>query len=246
VLAQNGDLIECDKTSTSAQYYYDLGWSEYSIQRYENGVVYFTCAMQIDQTYSDARHMRGLCYELLNMFDEARDDYARVIELNPTYMISYIGLVNAYIGLGELLNALSVTDDAIAIDPTFASIYTSRGDVYRFLEEFDLAVINYTQAIELDYNIADSYARRGWAYLGLEDYQSALSDLQIAVEMSPRVGWFYTGIALAQAGLGNIEAAQEAFANYLEIRASVSGSLSESFPTSRLTLPEYWAEYLNN
>ena len=51
------------------------------LNKYSEGVTYFTKAINLDANYTDAWYNRGYCYELLKDKTKASSDYQQVLKL---------------------------------------------------------------------------------------------------------------------------------------------------------------------
>lgn len=72
---------------------HNIGWIfMVKQQKYEEAVAFFTKAIEADTTYVDAVYNRGLAFESLKRFDNARQDYAYSLKLNDKYMLAIEGL----------------------------------------------------------------------------------------------------------------------------------------------------------
>jgi tetratricopeptide (TPR) repeat protein len=60
--------------------------------KYSEAIKYFTEVIKIDAKYADAYYNRGLCYEMLNDYTNARVDYKNAMSIIPNYEKSVIGL----------------------------------------------------------------------------------------------------------------------------------------------------------
>lgn len=72
---------------------HNIGWI-YSVkqQKYEEAIAFFTKAIESDTTYIEAVYHRGLAFEDLKKYNNARQDYSYVLKLNDTYELAIEGL----------------------------------------------------------------------------------------------------------------------------------------------------------
>lgn len=216
VMAQ--DDIDCDAEAHDAEFYYDRGWDYYREARYLLAVPYFSCALEIDPSYDDAQHMRGLMYELSADYEDALADYTAVVERSPDYRISYIGIGNVHLSLEQYEEALDAFTSYIKLDDQNSNIFYNRAIVYYLLEDYEAALSDYSKSINLNPNFADAYAGRSRAYAVLGDYASAVLDAKTAVELDPDTkGWLYAALAEAYTGVERYEEARGAYDIYLRL-----------------------------
>lgn len=119
---------------------------------------------------------RGNAYYYLGEYQQALDDYDRVIELNPTGASAYPNRGLAHFALKEYQKAIADYTRAIKLNPTYARAYNERGLVYEQLKEYQQALADYDQAIELNPDDVSTYHNRGLVYVALKEYQKAIAD----------------------------------------------------------------------
>ena len=73
--------------------YHNMGWvySE-GEQKYEEAVVFYTKAIQMDTTYIEAVYNRGFTFQRLKQYDNARQDYLYCLRLVNNYPLAVEGL----------------------------------------------------------------------------------------------------------------------------------------------------------
>ncbi len=79
--------------------HYNLGHRYYTRAQYGEGdpndqninlaIVEFTKAIEINPSYAEAYHERGLAYDAKGEYDRAISDYNKAIEINPSYEKAY-------------------------------------------------------------------------------------------------------------------------------------------------------------
>jgi tetratricopeptide (TPR) repeat protein len=87
------DHILSNVDSLATIVYFNKGYIKLVIEnKYEEAIPFFEKAVAIDSTYYEAYHNLGFCYEQLGEFDKAKDLYNIVLELEPNYQLSILGL----------------------------------------------------------------------------------------------------------------------------------------------------------
>lgn len=72
---------------------HNIGWIYMiELKRYEDAIAFFTNAIDIDNSYIEAVYNRGLAFENLKQYDNARQDYAYTLKLNDKYELGIEGL----------------------------------------------------------------------------------------------------------------------------------------------------------
>ncbi len=71
---------------------HNMGWIYLAQRKYEEGFVFFSKAIEEDESYIEAIYNRGLCSEMLNETDKARQDFMYCLKLNDHYQLAIDGL----------------------------------------------------------------------------------------------------------------------------------------------------------
>lgn len=162
----------------------------------------------IKQGFQDAAvyNRRGIVYQRLGQYEQARTDYEQAIKLNPKY-----GLL--YSNFGALLDDNDPTQlqyyaKAIQTDMYFPYSYTNRASYYRRMGDFSDYVINdLTTALMLlphDKNILNN---RGDTYMHRQEYRLAIQDFDLVIQFYPDFVDAYSNRGAAYAYIGNNQAA---------------------------------------
>ena len=72
---------------------YNMGWV-YMVgqEKHEEALAFYTKAIETDSTYVEAIHDRGLCFESLKQYENARQDYMYALKLVNNYPLAIEGL----------------------------------------------------------------------------------------------------------------------------------------------------------
>lgn len=126
--------------------YYRLGWIEEINCNYDAALEYFDKSIALNEEYPYIYMMKGcLLKDHLNRPDEAKDCFAKCIELENGEIEDGTCRQYAYVGLGNREKAIEVMDSIIAAAPDEAGnyydaacIYCRLGDVEKGLEYLQL------------------------------------------------------------------------------------------------------------
>jgi len=102
--------------------YADLGQNEKALYYYEE-------AIRLRPDYADAYYNRGLLYAAQNNYQQAIDDYTRMISLKPTAQ-AYNNRGNIYNRLGRYEPAIADYDSAIRLIKNYPWFYINRATAY--------------------------------------------------------------------------------------------------------------------
>ena len=111
-------LISCGKNSAERwQEQYDLGMRYLEEQNYEEAIVAFTAAIEIDPNYADAYTGRGNAYVFSGETEEhlaqALADYQKALELDEANAAAYLGIADIYIRQGDYEAALEILNEGL-------------------------------------------------------------------------------------------------------------------------------------
>ena len=87
---------EDDNDYTTWQEQYDLGVRYLSEGNYEEAIIAFTAAIEIDSKRPEAYVGRGDAYTAIGNSEEARRDYEQALKLDDTNANAWLGLSIAY------------------------------------------------------------------------------------------------------------------------------------------------------
>lgn len=127
-----------------------------SLNNKSESVKYFDKAIQLDSTYVDALHNRGLAFSMINEMpahvgiERIFEIINKLFELNPQDLTT---------------NNLAIKDfsSAIEIDPNYSKSYYQRALLYFVSKEFNNSISDSSKAIELGFNLPQSYFYRSIA-----------------------------------------------------------------------------------
>jgi serine/threonine protein kinase/Tfp pilus assembly protein PilF len=119
----------------------------------------------------------------------ARENFEKVLSLDPSNAVAYLRLGQIHSGLGEHEQALEAFTKALE-SPRVSSgelvqIYQGRGDIHALRNNHAAALSDLNRAIELQSYHWYLYKRRGRAHFYLKHYERALADITRAVELRP-------------------------------------------------------------
>ena len=105
-------LAACGQKVPTWQEQYDLGVKYLSEGNYQEAIIAFTAAIEIDPKQAPAYVGRGDAYigsgETEDNLSRAQEDYEKAIELDKTDAHAYLGLADVYIRRGEYEKALEI------------------------------------------------------------------------------------------------------------------------------------------
>jgi RND family efflux transporter MFP subunit len=128
---------------------------------------------------------RGHARTLEGLYDQAIEDYDRIVELGAADARTYASRGASYIGKGRYRRAVKDYDAAIGMDPGLARAYHGRGVARANLGDMKQAIDDYRTANRLSPDYADAYFNRAIAYEKLGNLVAAMEDYAKLYELQP-------------------------------------------------------------
>ena len=96
---------------------YDLGMRYLNEGNYQEAIIAFTAAIEIDEKRPEGYEGRGRAYVLSGETDEnlnaAKSDFEKALELDPSYVDAWLDLADIYIRLGDFDKAYEILREAL-------------------------------------------------------------------------------------------------------------------------------------
>jgi adenylate cyclase len=122
----------------------------------------------------------------------ARQLYARVLELDPSYAQAYIGLANCASYLKSFHGApmtleeiLATIDKALRLNPKMAEAYTARGIAFAVDDRREETIAAFDKALELDPDNWEALYYFGRFYFGIGDFETSAKLFMRGMEVQP-------------------------------------------------------------
>ncbi|SNS99130.1 Tfp pilus assembly protein PilF [Ekhidna lutea] len=167
----------------SAKMYNWIGISFYREEVYDSAVMYFTEAININDTqYNYVKNLAMAYYELDKM-DKAQLYFEDALELNneDDDLLNYLGLT--FYNMGDYDGANYYFNKAITINSKNATYYDNRAYTYEQLGSYTKAIEDLTTSIQLYPDDAEVFYRRGLIYKLQHNNFNACQDFKKAAEM---------------------------------------------------------------
>jgi tetratricopeptide (TPR) repeat protein len=136
-------------------------------------IEYFTKALQMNPNLVKVYEKRAIQYYFRRWFDNAIQDYTKVVELNPHNADAYFMLGRSYLWKGK----------GLGIKGEFSNMMSNIGKqkIPEYRKLLDRAIESFSRAIELDPQLTSAYSYRAVAYRIKGMTREALSDSNIAI-----------------------------------------------------------------
>jgi len=156
------------------------GITAYKNKQYDEAVLDFSKAIELDPNSYDAYMARSRTYMAKGDYAKAIDDQTRMITLNPKGAYGYSSRMSAYLRLGKFDKALEDCSKIISLVPNNPDAYTLRAEIYGMTKDYDKAIEDYSKVIELDPKHGKAYAARAAVYVAMGEPEMAAADQEKA------------------------------------------------------------------
>jgi tetratricopeptide (TPR) repeat protein len=129
---------------------------------------------------------------------EAKANYQKAIELNPSNVKAYNNWGNVLGIEGRFEEAIAKHQMATRLDPKDPQSYVGWGAALAEKEKFDDAIAKFREALKLDPSYSVAQLSLGMAVLGKGKLEDAIIELDKAIELDPKnsKAYLYLGLAL--------------------------------------------------
>ena len=152
--------------------------------------------LEHDSGNEEALNRMWFCVQFAEKYKESVDLHKSIIEEHPYSFLAWFNLAHAYIGLGELENAVEAFDFVIAINEKFEYAYKDCGDVLFRMEQYAKAIDYYKSALDAARPSKEIYFNIGECYQHLRDYGKSRNYYRKAISIDPQFheAFFHIGL----------------------------------------------------
>lgn len=164
-----------------------LGLSYYRKGRFELAEGKYRQALELRPTYSEARNNLGVNYLDMKRWDDAAREFRLVLDdifFNAQEDVQ-INLGLAYLGKGDLEQALAVLRGVVAKNPATPRGRLSLGRVYFAMERTELAAAEFQKALEINRSYANAYYNLALARVKLKETAAARTAFKEVIRIAP-------------------------------------------------------------
>ncbi|KAG0258442.1 TOM (translocase of outer membrane) complex component [Actinomortierella ambigua] len=165
--------------------------AEYFISKrmYSEAFQAYQKAIELNTTHmAKALNMRGTFVFLMGDGKKALEDFNKSIEIDPTYVQTFIKRGSIYMEQGDAAKTFEEFDNAIKVNEKDPNIYYHRAQVYFITGEYELAIKDYLQSMELEPDFVFSHIQYGVAKYKLGEIEEAMNIFQKAMKDFPESG----------------------------------------------------------
>ncbi|HYM94220.1 MAG TPA: tetratricopeptide repeat protein, partial [Chitinophagaceae bacterium] len=180
-----------------ATFYYNKGWCENELKKYNDAVSSLKKCVELDDQYSDAYSELGYaCFEL-NLNDAALTNYRISMNLDKeTDYHPILGIADVfYDNLKNYDSALVYYEKGVKLTQKNKTAYYRLGWCYNDKDRFEDAMYPLQQAVSLDPEYTVAQTELGYSYYKLKRYDDALSQFRpvMAKDDKNELSRYYSG-----------------------------------------------------
>ncbi len=223
---------KADQSVQDSRSYNKRGLAHINMRNYEQAVIDFAKAIDLEPNYVEPYHNQGIVHLLMDNYGQALFCYDRAIDLAPDFVPAHINRGITHTGLRQYDMALADYNQALDLAPHNTFAYYNRANTYLWTEKYDEAISDYSQTLALDDYFVAAYLNRGIAYTQLQDYSAAISDYSRAIDINPHYSQAYYNRAYAYRKLDENEAAIVDYTKVIELNEKhpyVYGNRADAF-----------------
>ena len=190
---------------------YELGYSLFKQERYEEALEYFLKLEKLDDADEWLYQKIGICYKNLDKKEESLKYYLKAVELDEEDTYSMSDIAWLYNVLGKYEEGLKYLERLEELGQDDAWTNVEFGYCLSRLERHEEAIKKLNHALEVEdeeKDIAHIHSLLGWSYRQLEDYDKALEHY-IQSKEGRDSAWINFEIAICYENLDDYEKALE-------------------------------------
>ena len=153
-------------------------------------IEYFTRALELNPTFTDAYEKRGMLYFFQKKYDQMIRDFQNFIDLAPGQAKAFLMLGVGYLKTGNCPAAIYNLTRALELEPGLAGAYSNRAEAYFLSGRYEQAIEDATSAIRIGGDaiiLTEAYRIRYKTYWKLGNENEAYRNLGNAWRSDPRV-----------------------------------------------------------
>lgn len=175
--------------------------------QYEEALVKFDLALEIDPEHAKTHYLRGIVYQSRQNFDQSIVDFSKAIKLQDDYTDAYYFRAGSYVMIRDYEAAINDYSKVIEQLPDSSDGYNKRGGLYAATGETQKAIDDLTKSINIEPSF-QAYVIRASMYMMERNPIVALTDINFAIELKDSSAVAYKRRSQIYTMLGNTEKAK--------------------------------------
>lgn len=157
------------------------------MRKYDDAIIAFDRAIQLDSLNAESWINRGTVYYYLTDYQKAQADLDKALLLDTFEPNAYNALALVEVERGNYDQALAFVNKALDFEPGQPYFLNNRGFIYLLQGEHGQARADIDRSITVDPTNAWAYRNKGWYYFHQGEYTEAIRLLRQALKMDPYI-----------------------------------------------------------
>ena len=204
-------LAGCSSNPNQRKLRYVEGGVKYlSNHKYQEAIIQFRNAIQIDPKFAAAHYQLARAYLAMRNSQAAYREFNQTIGLDPGNLDAKLNVAKLLLDNRHFPEAQTITQTVIQADPKNAEAHAILGEKHLLMHDLPNALAELTRAVDLDPQRVEGYAAVGSVYLAQGKSEDAEAAYRKAITVNPKsvqaqmaLGEFY----FAQRKMAQAEAA---------------------------------------
>ncbi|MGL5059819.1 MAG: tetratricopeptide repeat protein [Microcoleus sp.] len=218
------------KQLLSAPDYAKQGDACFFENRYEEAILAYDRALQIQPDLADTWNNRGVVLTRMQRYQEAIASYEQATKIRPHYPDAWNNRGVVLLELQQYQDAIACYEQALQAKPDYADAWNNRGVAFSKMQQYEQAVISYNHALQIKNDYTDAWNNRGVALSKLEKYEAAIDSYDNAAKIRPDFYRIWYNKARCYALQGKIDLAIENLKRALNLNPNLCKELAKTEP----------------
>jgi tetratricopeptide (TPR) repeat protein len=172
--------------STRKHAYLTSGDKYYQFGKYQEAVIQFRNALQIDPRFAEAHWQLARAYMKLQNTDAAYHELANTVTLEPNNADAQLELASLLLARGQFKEAQAAAEEALKLVSDSARAHSILGERFLLTHDREKALEELQKAVNADPSRVAGYTALGAAYLAAGQTANGESTFKKGVEANPR------------------------------------------------------------
>ncbi len=208
----NSNNNNSNNNSNDADYYGELGDDYYDETDFDNALINYNKAIQLNPRDARVYVRRGFIYHFKGEVTKAYEDYETAIRLNPDLnKEDYMKCMNFDSNSNDPNPGIRACTSTINEFPSFSLAYYKRGAIYFSARNYTAAMPDFNKSISIYPDFTNSYVYRGLIYSNTDRDNLAITEytkaIQLFGENDPKAYLPYNARGISYEALGNLKQA---------------------------------------
>jgi tetratricopeptide (TPR) repeat protein len=166
--------------------YLNSGESYFKSGKYQDAVIQFRSALEIDRRFAEAHYQLGRAYVALRNPGSAYRELTESVTLDPSNSDAQLEFASLLLGRRQFDQAQSVAQKVLDARPGNVRALTILGEKHTLTQDFPKAIQEFQKVVALEPQRVENYAALGAAYGAAGRFAEAEDTYRKAIETNPK------------------------------------------------------------